>query len=216
MSYVKKSLLLTLASLIATSAFAADTADLKVIGSIVPTACTPVFSGGGVVDYGTIILTDLSPTAMTKLAPKNISYTVTCDAPISIGLSWLDSRGPTVNDDEHIYATNFGLGLHEGVKIGRYEVAFDGTSTIADGEKADLIYRIGKDGVWAPSASTGHVTPNGTRTFALAPPGTIAPGAYRVISGGLIVTASIGRTDRLELNTAIQLDGLSTMIVNYL
>ncbi|WP_408980587.1 DUF1120 domain-containing protein [Pseudomonas sp. B21-032] len=37
----------------ATSVFA-DNADLRVIGTIAPSACTPVFVGGAVVDYGVI------------------------------------------------------------------------------------------------------------------------------------------------------------------
>jgi len=49
---VKKILLATALFLCANSTFAAETAILKIKGTLTASACTPEFSNGGVVDYG--------------------------------------------------------------------------------------------------------------------------------------------------------------------
>ena len=43
------------------TAFAASTVDLAVKGLIVPSACTPTLSGGGIIDHGKISAKDLRP-----------------------------------------------------------------------------------------------------------------------------------------------------------
>src|SRR5450830_689884 len=50
--------------------FALDRVELIVVGSTIPAACTPEFSGGGVVDYGNIGVTTLSATEITPLEAK--------------------------------------------------------------------------------------------------------------------------------------------------
>ena len=83
-----KKTVLALALLATTaSAFAADSVDVRVIGTIVPAACTPTLSGGGTVDYGTIKADTISATDYTVLPEKQISFLDPCDAPAKVALN---------------------------------------------------------------------------------------------------------------------------------
>ncbi|WP_324727944.1 DUF1120 domain-containing protein [Pseudomonas chlororaphis] len=219
MNFHKKTLLGSLLLLSATSAFAVDTADLRVIGTIVPTACTPTFSGGGVVDYGIIPTASLSSTDVTQLETRTISYTIVCDAPISIGTSWSDGRQGTANNDSLTQGRSalhtFGLGQQGAANIGRYTLSTPTGAATGDGASVDSIERNGV-GAWTLS-SRGFIT-NSTydRTFSFAPSGTLVPGAYTTFSGVVNVEAAISPTSTLDLTRSVVLDGLSTMTVRYL
>ncbi|CZZ97653.1 protein YhcF [Enterobacter hormaechei] len=94
---MKKVLLATALSLCVASAFAADTAVLQVKGKLTNAACTPQLSNGGVVDYGTIHLGELSATAVNQLGDKDINLTITCGAPTQVGWVVNDDRGNDSN-----------------------------------------------------------------------------------------------------------------------
>ncbi|MDI3270808.1 DUF1120 domain-containing protein [Pseudomonas sp. AL03] len=213
MNFPKKALLGSLLALSATSAFAVDTADLRVIGTIAPTACTPTFAGGGVVDYGNIPTASLSASVATPLAAKDITYVIHCDAPISIGTSWGDSRaGSSISGGGFA----FGLGTQGVAKIGRYGVTHMTGLTTGDGTTVDIIFKQG-NGPWTLGNAGGSpVASDGTVIQSYAPVGTLIPGAYTDIAGTLRVGATIAPTSTLDLSTAITLDGLSTMTVRYL
>lgn len=213
MNFPEKALLGSLLLLSTTSAFAVDTADLRVIGTIAPTACTPTFSGGGTVDYGIIPTASLSPTINTVLAERSVSYTIHCDAPISIGTSWVDSRAGTKLHTTSL--TAFGLGLAGANKIGQYSIIQSQGGVTGDGGSVDLIQSDSATGPWI--LSTGGAQRNdGVRIQAYAPPGTLVPGAYTEYAGTLTVRATIAPTSTLDLSSSITLDGLSTMTVRYL
>ena len=74
---MKKLLVATVLSLCVSSAFAAETAVLKVTGTLTNSACTPELSNGGVVDYGIIRLGELSSTSNNQLGQKEIGLTIT-------------------------------------------------------------------------------------------------------------------------------------------
>ncbi|WP_447776815.1 DUF1120 domain-containing protein [Pseudomonas chlororaphis] len=213
MNFPKKVMLGSVLLLGATSVFA-DTADLRVTGTIAPGACTPVFVGGAVVDYGIIPISSLSKTEVTAIGTKDIGYTITCNAPIPISTTWTDSRAGTASAAS-VY--NFGLGNHNGVPIGLYTMNFRNGAT-ADGNPVDIIERLTPGSAWINNNSGGAYNGVGHdgREHSYASPGTLSPGAYSVYTGVLAVTARINRTDALDLTTEVTLDGLSTMTVNYL
>ncbi|CAI8855789.1 DUF1120 domain-containing protein [Pseudomonas chlororaphis] len=211
MNFSKKTLLGSLLLLSATSAFAVDTADLRVIGTIAPTACTPTFAGGGTIDYGLIPSASLNATTPTTLADRTITYTITCDAPISIGTSWTDNR-----QDSTTRATYSGLGKHMGANIGHYIMRAVPAATTADGNPVDLIWRENASTAWGLTTTTSVLWPNGVRTQSYAPPGTLVPGAYTNYSGTVNVSTIIAPTSTLDMTSSITLDGLSTMTVRYL
>jgi type 1 fimbria pilin len=57
---MKKTLLAVILAACASSAIAAPTAVLKVKGTLTNSSCSPTLSNSGVVDYGTVHLSDLS------------------------------------------------------------------------------------------------------------------------------------------------------------
>lgn len=216
MNFPKKTLFASLLMVSATSAFAVDTTNLTVIGTIAPTACTPTFAGGGVVDYGNIPTASLSSTAETPLATRTVTYTISCDAPISIGTSWTDARSETSTGP---VANFFGLGTHAGANIGHYSMFQNSASggATGDGAPVDVIFRNSPTDAWAaPGAGAGTIVGNGVRVHSFAPTGTLIPGTYSTVTGSILLTAIIAPTNTLDLSSSVVLDGLSTITVRYL
>jgi hypothetical protein len=211
MNFSKKMMLGTVLALSATSVLA-DTADLRVIGTIAPSACTPVFAGGAVVDYGVIPPATLGQTTGTTLAAHDVGYTITCNAPIAISTTWSDARAGTADVPG---VNSFGLGAHNGVNIGRYSIASLATGATADGNPVSLIQQNNPGGAWVQSG-TGIVSSDGVRQYSYAPVGTLVPGAYSTYTGTIRVIAYITPTQNLDMSTTVTLDGLSTMTVNYI
>lgn len=211
MSFPKKTLLGSLLLLSATSAFAVDTADLRVIGTIAPTACTPTFAGGGVIDYGLIPSASLSPTAPTSLQRRTMAYTITCDAPIAIGTSWSDSRASSAGADNY----SFGLGLQGSNSIGLYNIRDRLAGATGDGAPVDVISSSNGGVTWSVSADALQLRGNAL-IHGYAAPGTLVPAAYSNFAGTIEVAPTISATSTLDLTSTITLDGLSTMTVRYL
>lgn len=200
-----------------TFAFAVDTANLRVIGSIAPAACTPTFAGGGTIDYGHILTASLSPTAVTTLASKSINYTIGCDAPVVIATSWSDARTSSAMANGNIpIQLAFGLGKQGVASIGSYSISPDNTAT-ADGDLVDLIGRD-NNGAWGHVTSTPIHASNQSynRVHAYAPAGTLVPGAFKNFAGTISVFPYIAPTSTLDLTNSIALDGLASMVIRYL
>lgn len=217
MSFSKKVLLGSLLALSVTSAFAADTADLRVIGTIAPTACTPTFAGGGVIDYGNIPTSSLDPAATTTLAARSINYSVQCDAPVAIATSWTDGRSGTAYPTAAVPAQrSFGLGTHAGANIGLYTIRHGLGGALGDGQPVDVIAQRVGDAVWAAGNPVSQVTNDSTFLYSFSAPGTLEPVAHSVFSGTMVVTTRIAPTSTLDLSSSVVLDGLSTMTIRYL
>ena len=94
MNAVKKTAC-ALAVLATSTAAMAESVDVKVIGTITPTACKPTLSGGGTVDYGIIPPASLKKDAFNQLDKRQLDFAITCDAPAKVaiaaksGPSWL-------------------------------------------------------------------------------------------------------------------------------
>ena len=75
---MKKSVLVVALALASASAFAGDTAVLKVKASLSSNSCTPELSNNGIVDFGAVQVGDLSQSESTQLGEKGltpVSYT---------------------------------------------------------------------------------------------------------------------------------------------
>ncbi|MBC3209341.1 DUF1120 domain-containing protein [Pseudomonas sp. SWRI111] len=213
MSFSKKFLLGSLLAVSATSAFAVETADLRVIGTIAPGACTPVFAGGATVDYGVIPLASLSQTADTALGSRDVNYTISCNAPIAISATWSDARAASVTNPN---AARYGLGTHNGTNIGRYGVSYVVAGTTADGNPITLIQRANPTAAWTAGVNTIGTSPNGLLAVSFAKVGEVVPSAFSTYAGTIRVTTLIDPIQNLDTTTDVALDGLSTMTVNYL
>ena len=231
-----KKTIFTLALLAVTaSASAADSVDVKVIGTIVPAACTPSLTGGGVIDYGSIRANSISPTAYTILPEKQINFAIACDAPAKVGLIATNSRfGSAAGGAESAYGAipspvrlftldgigAVGLGMDGASKIGAYGVRIDSTTVTADGVAVDSIradYDLGSITAWVKDDNAGIIySPNYQRLTSWAATGTSTPVAFTSLSGQLGVQAYINKGSELDLSKPVHLDGLTTITLYYM
>lgn len=61
--------------------WAASSQDLTVKGVITPSACAPVVSGGGTVDFGKVSVRDLNADTYTDLPRETMLLSVRCEGP---------------------------------------------------------------------------------------------------------------------------------------
>ncbi|MNN00452.1 hypothetical protein D3C81_1130430 [compost metagenome] len=238
---MKKTLLATLltagAVVCASSVFAADSVDLKVIGTITPVACTPTLSGGGTVDYGTIKADTLKADDYTVLPLKSLDFSITCDGNAKVAVKAFSGRlGSTVGDAE---ATNgaatipagitifgldtnianvgaFGLGLDGTNKIGGYALALGNADTKADGVVVDIISRPGPTGAWVKTTNGTWLASKSFREISSAAAGTLTPVAFKTLASTVRVQAYLNKASELDITKPIQLDGLATLELIYL
>ncbi|TSD60059.1 DUF1120 domain-containing protein [Variovorax sp. KBS0712] len=196
----------------------ADSAELRIAGTIAPSPCTPAFTGGGVVDYGKIPAKSLNSTAQTTLADKTIQLSVTCDAPLLFGFKVIDERASTaVTSLTTIagYAPNkkFGLGASDGKNIGAYSLVV--ASQTADGGSATSIGTMNGGVNWATHPPGFGLMADGGEIISTRVDGQ-GPSARRSGTADIRVVTAIDKGSNLPLTHAIPLDGLSTFELVYL
>lgn len=79
-------------SLSAAAQAAESTAVLKVTGVLTNDACTPALDGGGVVDFGTKYINELSATETNQLGHKDVNLTINCTTPTKVSWRITDDR----------------------------------------------------------------------------------------------------------------------------
>lgn len=206
-----KTLLTTLATSVlllgSTATFAASTVDLVVKGKIIPAACTPELSRGGVIDHGKISAKDLRPDNPTQIGNHVLTMTVDCDAPILFALHSIDNRAASSLTREL-----YGLGFINGdQKLGWYNlqmlnlVVNDSivAQPIASADQGNIWYRENhwEPGIYMSAASMDDDT---------------QPLAVEKLRLDLQVISTIARTDGLDLSNEVNIDGSATLEVKYL
>lgn len=224
---MKKSLLAIILAACASSAFAEPTAVLKVKGVLTNAACTPELSNGGVVDYGTIHLSELSGSAVNQLGQKSIDLTITCDAESKVSWNLVDDRvdsraGVTVTNGS---ATNgsisganqtYGVGKTAGgVAIGNYSLFVKVSDVVADGNSADTIFMLGNNNTW--SATTDGITEGqNNRDITVAASGSLEPVGFTTATFPLVTSLAIQDTKTLAITDDTDLNGQVTISLRYL
>ncbi|HCV66089.1 MAG: DUF1120 domain-containing protein [Serratia proteamaculans] len=218
------------------SAFAADTVDLKIGGSITQSACTPTLSDGGSLDYGDIKVDTLKTDGYTVLPVKTLDFSITCIAPTKVGLSATNNRiGSLAGSTEKgngagfkpvplsVESSVFGLGMAGTKKIGGYGI--DTANGTSGGRVVDALYRK-LNNQWNPYVTGG--TPGGylfdsgmgdTKllvTWGSASIGGIFPGTFKTVSCTLNVQAYINKASELDITQPIKMDGSATLELVYL
>ena len=224
---MKKILCMTALSLFVSSAFAAETAVLKVTGTLTNSACTPELDNGGVIDYGTIRLGGLSTTKDNQLGHKSITLTINCATPTRVGWSSVDNRSSTTANVTITNAFNtgtsttggnswtFGVGKTAGnVKIGAYSGFVDGYSIVADGVSYALIFKQDDRGTWGGCYDC--YLQNTIRTWSVAAKGTSEPKAFTTATFPITTALAIEETSTLAISDDTQLDGQLTISLKYL
>lgn len=201
---------------VGSTALAASTTDLSLQGLITPTACTPLLSSGGVIDYGKISQQDLNLDRGTRLPARTLVLTLGCDGLSRFALRMGDNRDGTATVNSEIY---YGLGLDgSGNKIGLYSMTFDPAQTSADAMAP----------VYGTESTTGGVawrTANRNRIdigassylgFTDSEGSTAGPAAIQTLSSTVTVQTVINAKQNLDLSRDVLLDGSATLEVVYL
>ncbi|PQZ95488.1 MULTISPECIES: DUF1120 domain-containing protein [Pseudomonas] len=188
-------------------ALAASSVDLTVKGLITPSACTPVLSNGGSVEYGKISAKDLLPDRPTPLAEQTVQLAVSCDAATLMALDADDNRaGSNYGDD----TMEFGLGLINGTeKLGAMTVKM--ISPIADGVAVRTIGSVDGGTTWFYER---NLMPD--NLISVADPAVDAPIPVQALAADLVVHPSIAPTSQLTLTNEAAIDGSVTVTVRYL
>lgn len=228
---MKKILLASTLALCVTSAFAADpTAVLKVKGTLTNAACTPTLGNGGVADYGTIRLSELSATEVNQLGQKDIDLSINCSVPTKVAFYVDDDRPNTEavievkNGDFNGNSVSFSSGVMglgkttDGVKIGNYSLFVKTDSIVLDGASGDFIYGSHLNTSSSPwiLKSTGLISGDGADIFTGAAKGTVEPLAFTNATFPMAVSTSVQNTATLAITDDTDLDGQATLSLFYL
>lgn len=140
-SLLSLAVLFTLAS---TNAMAATT-DLSVSGTITPAACAPTFANSGVVDYGSLAVTELEEMSYDYLLPaKSLNLSIECSAPASFALIAHDNR----RQSGEAAGAVFGLGKHLDQNIGGYRLRWSNDTVLIDGAQGTTVESMNSGNSW--------------------------------------------------------------------
>jgi hypothetical protein len=181
-----------------------------------PAACEPTLSNGGLVNFAALSKKDLNTDESTRLPPKSLTLRVSCDAPTSFALIMRDNRSGSATVDSAIY---YGLGTdNRNNKIGLYSLNIDPADASAD--RFARLYRTHSTtggNTWSTANSTPiAIGQNNYLGFTDSPGSTSGPVAIQNLTTTVTVDAVIAPINRLDLSTAIDLDGSGTIEIVYL
>lgn len=187
-------------------ALAASSTDLAVKGTITPSACAPLISGGGMVDYGKMTARDLQAEQYTALPSQSMQLSVRCEAPTFFTLTTVDNRaGSSAN-----HASWHGLGMTaEGEKLGG--AAFHLYAPVADGVAVRTITSVDGGVTWLPTSLLTH-----NMLTAVALGNQLVPIAVRDFDAQIRLYTHIAPADGLTLTDEVPVDGHATVQVTYL
>ncbi|MBK5377474.1 MULTISPECIES: DUF1120 domain-containing protein [unclassified Pseudomonas] len=203
----------------------AESASLTVSGTIIPTACTPSFAGGSVVDLGKVSAADLNATTQTELELKNITLSMNCNGQVPVAVKVHDNQAATqlqgITIDgraESMYI--YGMGAASGVKIGGYGLRH-GTPTVDSAAMALMFQQGGGIGgpTWNQPTSTlvgkdassgGYLHYSWGRSIAE------GPSNGRIHTLPMTLVPVVGPAKDLPTGSDITLDGSATFELVYL
>lgn len=199
---------------------AAGMAPMEVVATLIPTACTPTLSSGGVADYGTMNANILRQGQVTALPAMSMNFSVNCDAAAKFSVKVIDNRsaslvpgivaagsGNAALGDDY----NFGLGAASGRNVGGYLIRFVPNTYTGDYQAVKLMS--------SPDGNTWKDAGNGVASKRLQfswGAGNGEVDAYKAISGSLSVQPYINKAENLPLSQDIPLDGSATLELHYL
>lgn len=237
---VKKSLIasvmLAATSLIAASAHAATSAELKITGKITPPSCDITLDSNGVLDFGSTAFNTLNFDG-TKLAEMTLALNITCEGLTRVGLAVVDNRASskvtkaslnstawgssaTAVNDSFIYGLGRAAGAGETqVAIGGAMIGFKGgVATVDSTANSSVIYSTDKMSWSSDSTLRHYLSPTYTYSFVKGTYGTgnVTPAPLKTVSGSLSVVPTINRSALLPTENAIDFDGNVTVSLVYL
>lgn len=214
-------LAIIMASSVATSAYAAESAELKVTGKIVPTSCEIDLGSSGTVDYG-----DISSRELTGAAP--IQLTINCDGKSQVAYRITDNRADTVVQNLMIPLTgtdgvstisSFGLGKVGEKNLGAWNAVQ--TEMKVDGVAAAGLMNIGAPGTsdqFSPGLNSEYMPLFNGYEYTWYKPelGINVPVTGKVFSSNIRVAGALDKAISLNQANEVKLDGSATLSVRYL
>jgi len=197
-------------------ALAASATDLAVQGLLTPSACTPLLSSAGLIDYGKISQRDLNSDTGTRLPIQNLNVNISCNGPIRFALRMHDNRDGSANVNSEIY---YGLGLDKsGNKIGLYYLSFDPAQTMTDSLAKVYGTESTTGGVAWRSANSNpiDIRARSYLGFTDTVGSTSGPAAIQNLISIVKVQTVIAAKRNLDLSSEVYMDGSSTLEVLYL
>ncbi|EDR8056553.1 DUF1120 domain-containing protein [Salmonella enterica subsp. salamae] len=217
-------------SLSAAAQAAESTAVLKVTGVLTNDACTPELDGGGVVDFGTKYISDLSATETNQLGHKDLSFRISCTAPTKVGFTISDDRADstasitventsftTPNETAWTSSIRYGAGKTAGgVNIGAYSVALNRSALTADGQPQTALNRAQGNTEWSAWVDSSDLLSNdGLLSYSLGDAAGV-PVAFTNAEFPLRIALAVQKTDALAITDNTTLDGQATITLIYL
>jgi len=205
----------------ANAALAANSVDLRVTGTITPSACDVSLTGGDF-NLGVISSKELAATTTTTLpASAGKTLNITCSGATQVALKAIDNRASSVPSG--IISDAFGLGM-DGANnpIGRYEIQMLGATVMANGAAGKYKASDDDGASWFGfGASTLRMSAFDLypRIYALdlaSAGGGAQPAPITSASVGLQVVATIQPESALDTSSEISLDGSATIELVYL
>ena len=186
--------------------FAASNTDLSVRGSITPSACSPLISGGGMVDFGKMSAKSLNAEQHTSLPNQSMQLSVRCEAPTFFTLSTIDNRaGTSANHDRW-----HGLGMTPNdEKLGGS--AFHLYTPVADGVAVRMITSEDGGVTWGPANELNHLW-----LTTVARINQETPIAVQDFDAEIRLYTHITPADQLTLLEEVPIDGHATIQLKYL
>ncbi|MCA1322979.1 DUF1120 domain-containing protein [Herbaspirillum sp. alder98] len=218
---LRRPAVITLLALLSSAAQATGTVAMEVVTTVTPAACTPALSHGGEANYGVRDSSILRPGQITALPPLSLRLTINCDVAALFAIRLTDNRsgslvpGIVASGSGNSALTddvNFGLGMASGANIGGYAISFDPTSYTGDYRAVQLM--ASADGVTWHHHASGLGSKQQLLSWGATGAGNIS--AYRAVEGMLTVRPFINKPEHLKLNNEIELNGSTTLELNYL
>lgn len=185
---------------------AASDTELAIKGSITPSACEPMISDGGMIDFGKMSVKQLNADAYTSLPRESLDFRVQCEGPTFFTFNTIDNRaGSSAHHD-----TYHGLGMTpNGEKLGG--AGFGIYQLIADGVNRRAIISTDGGVTWQRASLVSPVV-----LTAVATDDELTPMAVQVLEAKLSLFTHIAPASGLTLIDEVPLDGHATVQVNYL
>lgn len=219
----------------------AESVEVKVIGAIAPTACTPTLSGNGTVDYGNISPTALQVSAPTILDKKTLTFSIVCDGLTKMGVFAKDNRMGTVPNNGSattLHGSYMSVPAYGGVGVQGSSGAMGGLGNKEkpiggfvmfledvqlDNNNASIVY-ASSNGDLANNNSWGTTT--SVDLFYVSDiPNVVSwrtgydnnlPTSFYAMSGTVSIQAALTSRSQLDLGEEIIFDGSATLELFYL
>ena len=211
----------------ASSAFAQDTADLAVRGTIVPGACAASFTGRDTVDFGTIKTVSLCADTYTRLKTQLSTLTATCATDHNVHLSVADQQSASkIGDADMINSVGlgtsvssanqlFGLGTvtvnGRAINLGSYAVEV--RSPRVDGTALNILSSTDKGGTWSNAGTSRSL--HTTNTYSLGSGDKLTPVQGKVFTFPIGVMAALNYGSELQVTEDTKLNGQAVFNISY-